>query len=284
MQPHLHELPPQAGKIVAEAGIPPCPGVIAKLVREARSDDPDLPRIAELVSSDPALAAEMLKTANSALYGASAPLSSVRAALMRIGMQNAAQLITGLLLRQAFPVGGEQMETFWETSSRVAAFSAHIAGKLRVVERETAFTYGLFRDCGTAVMLQRFPDYPRLVAVAPKMGRRVTDLETVRYGATHAQLGFAMGRSWLLHEYLCLAVLHHHSPDAQLGRRGDLDKLSMRLIAVGALAEHAHLRDAGETPGEEHARALELSLAQFNITEAQLDEIALEAAEATAAA
>lgn len=278
MHSHADELPAQAERIIADAGIPPCPAVLAKLVREARSDEPDLVRMAGLVSSDPALAASILKTANSALYASGAPLSSVRQALMRVGMQNAAEVITGLLLRQAFPVGGAHMERFWESSSRVAALSARIAGAVKGVERETAFTFGLFRDCGTAVLLQRFADYPRLVAAAPKIGRRVSDLETVRYGATHAQVGFAMARSWLLHEQLCRAVRYHHSPDAQSGRRNDLDPASMRLIAVGAVAEYAHARESDETPSEEVATAFAFALGQLGISESALEGIVEEAA------
>jgi HD-like signal output (HDOD) protein len=280
MQPHADDLPEQAARIVADGGIPPCPAVLAKLVREARSDEPDLERIERLVSSDPALAASILQAANSALYTSGARLSSVRQALMRVGMRNAAELITGLLLRQAFPVGGEQMERFWESSARIADLSARIAGAVKGVERETAFTFGLFRDCGTAVLLQRFADYPRLIAAAPKIDRRVTELETVRYGATHAQIGFAMARSWLLHEHLCRAVLHHHSPDAQNGRRSDLDPASMRLIAVSALAEYQHACESDGAPGDEVAIAYAFSLGQLGLSQDALDEICREAAEA----
>lgn len=112
----------------------------------------------------------------------------------------------------------------------------------------------------------------------------VTDLETVRYGATHAQVGFAMARGWLLHEHLCRAVLHHHSPDAQSGRRSDLDPASMRLIAVGALAEYQHARESDETPSEEVTTAFAFALSQLGISEAALDEIALETEEAGASA
>ena len=280
MHPHAEDLPEQAARIVADAGIPPCPAVLAKLVREARSDEPDLERIERLVSSDPALAASIVKTANSALYSVGARLSSVRQALMRVGMRNAAEVITGLLLRQAFPVGGEHMERFWESSARIAELSARIAGGVEGVERETAFTFGLFRDCGTAVLLQRFADYPRLVAAAPKIDRRVTELEAVRYGATHAQVGYAMARGWLLHEHLCRAVLYHHSPDAQSGRRSDVDPASMKLIAVGALAEYHHSCESDGTPSDEVAVAYAFSLSHLGIPQAALDAVLSETAEA----
>ena len=51
----------------------------------------------------------------------------------------------------------------------------------------------------------------------------------------------------------------------------------MRLIAVAALAEQAHLRESDEAPSEEVATALAFSLSQLGISESALDEIVAEA-------
>ena len=83
MHSHAVELPPQAERIVADSGIPPCPAVLAKLVREARSDEPDFARIEGLVTSDPALAASILSAANSALYSGGARYTTLRASELR---------------------------------------------------------------------------------------------------------------------------------------------------------------------------------------------------------
>jgi HD-like signal output (HDOD) protein len=275
-------------RMVADIGIPPCPTVLATLIREARADEPDFGRVSELISSDVGLSAAMLKVANSALYGAGgARLDSVRQAVMRIGLKSAVQLVTGLLLRQAFPAdGNDRLERFWESSSRIAALSAHIAvavGSAQAAqERELAHTFSLFRDCGSALMLCRFTDYPSLTAAAAKLDRRLTDLEQVRYGFSHAQVGFELACSWLLNDVLCKAVLHHHSQDAMRGRRGDLHATSMRLIAIAAIAENVYCMENGEAPGKELARAGELSLMQFDLAPAALRELA-EGAEALAA-
>lgn len=269
--------------MVADIGIPPCPAVLAKLIREARADEPDFACIGDLIASDVGLSAAMLKVANSALYGASgARLDSVRQAVMRIGLKNTVQLLTGLLLRQAFPADGNQnLDGFWESSSRIAAIAAHIATQVgsapSAADRELAFTFSLFRDSGTALMLRRYADYPRLVAAAEKLGRRLTDVEQARYGFSHAQLGFELARSWLLNEVLCSAVLHHHSPDATLGRRRDLQPASMRLIAIAVLAEHVYLAQSGEARGKELAAAVELALLHVGLARSALEGIAREA-------
>jgi HD-like signal output (HDOD) protein len=270
-------------RMVAEIGIPPCPSVLATLIREARADEPDFGRVASLISSDVGLSAAMLKVANSALYGGNASVDSARGAVMRIGLKSAVQLVTGLLLRQAFAADGNaSLEQFWESSGRIAALSAHIAGqvgsKAAAAERELAYTFSLFRECGTALMLLRFPDYPRLVAATEKLDRRLTDLEQARYGFTHTQVGYELAHSWLLNDVLCTAVLHHHSPDAMRGRRSDLSPTSMRLIAIAAIAESAYQIDSGETPRKELATATKFALLQFNLTSADLDNFAREAA------
>lgn len=275
----------QADRIVADIGVPSCPAILTKLLRESRRDEPDFQLITGWIGSDMGLSAAILKTANSSLYGGSHQLTSIRQALMRVGMRNALQLITGLLLRQALPVSANvYMEDFWEASSRISALSGYLAGAIKVADREAAFAFGLFRDCGMAVMLRKFDDYARVVGRAASGGMRLTDVEVARYGVNHAQVGYATARSWLLPDQLCDAVLHHHSPDAQRGRRGDLDPGSMRLIAVGALAEFAYQHELGETPRAEVDSAAVFSLMQFGISEAALLELAEGAVETAEAA
>ncbi len=256
------------------------------MIREARADEPDLRTFSSLIESDIALGAAMLKVANSALYGnGGSPLDSVRKAVLRIGVANSVQLITGLLLRQAFPAGANaRLDQFWASSSRIAALAAHIAGKLGgasadPAERELAYTFSLFRDCGMALMLCRYENYPRLLTARVKLDRRLTDLEHAQYGFNHAQVGLALARSWLLNEVICQAVFHHHSPDAMRGRRSDLTPASMRLVAIGVLAERVNLLELGDAPDRELEVSVELSLRQLGLAQDSLSQFALHAGE-----
>src|SRR5262249_39116975 len=105
MSQDLETLSPEAEQIVKSIGIPPCPALLAKLVREMRNDDPDFAKLGELIGSDVSLAAVLLKTVNSPFYGLRAKATSIRQALVFVGLRNVTQLVTGLLLRQAFPAG-----------------------------------------------------------------------------------------------------------------------------------------------------------------------------------
>src|SRR5262245_55625277 len=127
MTSDIEALSRQAEDIVKSIGLPPCPAILTKLVREMRNAEPDFARLGELISGDVGLAAGLLKTVNSPFYGLRAKIGSVRQALVLIGLRNVTQLITGLLLRQAFPVGANaRMEEFWNYSSKIARLSACI--------------------------------------------------------------------------------------------------------------------------------------------------------------
>lgn len=235
--PSNEELDREARKIVGEIGIPPCPAILTRLLREMREDEPDFQGIGTMLSSDIGLAASMLKTVNSPFYGLGRKATSIQQALMLLGLQNVARLVTGLLLRQVFAVSNSDvMEGFWTNAANIAAGTAHLAHTLRCAERDEAYTFGLFRDCGMPLLACKYPDYADLLKGGTLAhGQTLLDAEEDRYGLTHALVGYHMATSWYLAPELCQAIQQHHDPRLPLqgpaGKRGTL-------IALGMLAEH----------------------------------------------
>lgn len=210
---HYSALPgSDAEQVVKNIGIPPCPAILTKLLREMREDEPDLNKIGKLIGSDLSLAAAILKTVNSPSYGLGTKVSSVHQALNLIGLRNAAQLVTGLLLRNAFQGGSSHaMDEFWESSSTIALLNASLARKLRVIDREEAYTFALFRDCGALAMMVGARQYrPMLPGTSTMHGKHLIEFETERYRVNHAVTGYYLTKSWHVPEPLCEAVLHHH--------------------------------------------------------------------------
>ena len=88
-------------------------------------------------------------------------------ALQLMGLRNTVEIVTGLLLRQAFPVGDNAaMETFWQTSSGIAELTAQLARPLGIKNRDEAYTFALFRDYGVPLMIRQFPTYANFMLVA----------------------------------------------------------------------------------------------------------------------
>ncbi len=238
VQPHA-VTDAQASRIVAEIGIPPCPAILTEMLREAREDEPDFHAIGRLLTRDLGLSAIMLKTVNSPFYGLRSKATSVQQALVYLGIRQVVQLVTGLLLHQVFPVTrGEVMGLLWESSARMAASVSWLATELGFADRDEAYTFGLFRDCGLLLMARKYPDYGALVyAHGLPHPRTMVDDEGAKYVTDHAQVGYHMARSWYLPDDLCLAVRHHHDAALFAGEGRALEGKARELVAVSMLAD-----------------------------------------------
>lgn len=89
-------------KIVRAIGIPPCPKIVLEFMQEMRKDDADMRRLADLIGSDPGLAAAVLKTANSSMFALKSKVSTVQQAFAVLGMRATSMLVSSLLLKDHF--------------------------------------------------------------------------------------------------------------------------------------------------------------------------------------
>lgn len=235
-------VPPEsadADRIAGDLKIPPCPGVLAEFSAEARKDEPDTRRLVQLIGSDAGLAGAVLQTVNSPFYGLAQKATDLRQALSILGLRGTTGLISALLLKNAFPAAtGSLMQRYWDDSTRIAEVAVAVAMRSRRVGREEAHTYALFRNCGLAVMIARFPDYGDVFARHDSTpGADLALVEEARYRYNHARVGFALARGWLLPDTVARSILLHH----EIGRVADGTRetagASAPLIALGLLAE-----------------------------------------------
>lgn len=220
--------------------IPPRPVILTQLMNEVKKDEADIHVIAGLIASDVGLAATTLKTVNSPFYGLSRKVASVQQAVSLLGMKNVTTIATGLLLRASVGGGKLSLERFWDSAEKVANIAAFIASSLPRVSRDDAYTFGLFRDCGIPILMQKFPDYKdTLRAANGVLDRPMTDVEDEHHATNHATIGYLMAKTWYLPEALCEAILRHHDPSVFIS--GDHAAPEVRtLISVVSLAENLH--------------------------------------------
>ena len=264
MQQETAALDQEVEQIVKTNGIPTCPAILTKLVREMRDDDPDFAKIGRMIGGDVGLAAAMLKTVNSPFYGLRTKATSVAQALALLGLRNVAQLVTGLLLRQAFSgADSREMEEYWESSSGIALIAAWLAPKVKGANRDDAYTFALFRDCGVPVLMTTFDYEPAPCGAADPAA--VLAAEHEAFGVDHTALGYQLATSWLLPDATCQAVLAHHNyadPDLSTG--------SARLIAIALAAEWLYTMHKNGRPCREWAVASEFALGQLDKTQDEL--------------
>lgn len=263
-------------EILERVEIPPCPAILTKLLRETRVEEPDFRRIGQLIGRDVALAASVLKLANSSFYGLSAKLASVPQALTLLGLGTTTQLVTGVLLRQAFDgVTGPAMERYWKMSIATSLICALLCREAGRGDSGVACTFGLFRDCGKPVMQQKFTIYADIFdgsALVP--GEPVLEIENERYATNHARVGAQLVRSWHLPETLCIAILHHHDLLYSREHLANADADARALIATGLAAEQLFSSATGASC-HEWASAAEWALFELGLTQKQFADLSL---------
>lgn len=190
--------------------LPPCPAALVAALKEARSPDADLGKIARLVAQDVGLSAPMLKLANSPYFGLRNKASSIQQAIVVLGLRNTVNLLNNVALRANVAGNLPGMDKFWERSCMTALAASRVAAQIPGVSRDDAYTVGLFHDSGIPVLMQKFPDYPQNVGEVPRISGNVCEAENDCYSTTHAVVGNLLARNWLLPPNMCRAILCHH--------------------------------------------------------------------------
>jgi len=218
--------------------IPPRPEIVSVLFEEMSRDEPNLARVSRKITSDPGLAAAMLKAANSPAFGLSRKLSSVAQAIDFLGMRNVASIATGLAIRHALGGGAAaQQRHFWDMAEKTALLCATFARKLRGIAVDEAYTFGLFHDCGVPLLMRQFPHYEKTLAGANDLGATtLLEREQADVGTHHGAVGYFLTRSWQLPDDFCRAVLWHH--DTEVFEDRSVAEPVRNFVGIIHLAEH----------------------------------------------
>jgi len=259
----------EAQRLLAGIVIPPRPTVVTAIMEERAREDPDLRRIGALIAADVALAAAVLKTVNSPLYGFKRQVSDIDQAVSLLGMSNIATLVTGLALRSGVPAHG--LDRFWDSAARTALVSAFVAKELGCLTPTEAHLFGLFRDCGIPLMLARFGDYKDSLRLANAEARRAfTDVEDDRHATNHAVVGSLLAANWSLAEDLRAAIRSHHDLGVY---QSAISPKAMNLVAVGVLAEYIENNYSRLATGHEWVKLGEATLAHLMLDAPALEEL-----------
>ncbi len=226
----------ETDKILSGIKIPPRPAVLNELLEESRKDTPDIQKIGALIAKDVALSVSMLKLVNSPYYGLKRKIESPQQATIILGINIIKGIITGLSLKSSYEAF-EGQDKFWGKAELVANVAMVIASRLPGVSKETAYTFGLFRDCGIPLMMQRIPNYQKIYdAAVVSTSKSFVAIEEEHIPTNHTVVGHMMAKSWELAPEVCEAIASHH--DNIFAEDCQISADASALIAVSLLAEY----------------------------------------------
>jgi HD-like signal output (HDOD) protein len=177
--------------------LPAIPRVIQELIASFQDEGVAVKHLADLISTDQVITANLLRMANSAYFEVPCTIATVSDAVTRLGLTNVRTLVISLGLTGSFQsIPGSDAGPFWRYSLHTAVVARHL-GKQIGIEPELAFTVGLMHAVGELVMHVAMPVAMRAMnhAVALLDPSRL-DVEQTTFGYTHAEVGAELARRW----------------------------------------------------------------------------------------
>ena len=203
------------------AEVPPLPHVVRELLRELSDPASNARSVARIAASDPALAASLIRTVNSAAMGMRHRITSVAEAVSYLGYSMVRSLVIRMRLQLIMPTaaGGAQAydaEDLWVHSLAVAYAAEALCERLPGIDRGFVSTLGLLHDIGKLAINSYFPASAHQVRTPSPdhPAESFLDRERRVLGADHAEIGAMLAQHWKLPPDLVEAIRWHHAPDA----------------------------------------------------------------------
>lgn len=141
-----------------DVALPPRSHAAARLHEALGRDDGDIGEIIDILETDPALTAGVLRVANSSFYGGLSAVTTVRAAVVRLGGPEVTRLALAVLEKGAFTVSDPElaaaMDPLWDRAVGVAMAARWLARRLGYdTLQNEAFIGGLLHDIGKLVLV-----------------------------------------------------------------------------------------------------------------------------------
>ena len=242
-------------KTMATTALPSRPGVYMELNQVLSDPDWQPHQVSAVLERDVAMSAKVLQLANSALFGLTSTVTSVRDAVMYLGVDTIRSLsLTAEAFGKVSPRGSADfsLDSFQSHAMLVARITASILPAGRA--QQEAVTAALLHDIGKLVLIS---DGSRRGAQLTEQARRrqvpmhVVEQETD--GVTHAHVGAHLLSLWGLPDGIVEAVAHHHDP-------GSVDGLAFDGVAAVHIANGLANEIAPVAEGEPPRAGLDVEL------------------------
>ena len=184
-----------------------------RIRQEIGKDDPNIKDVEKMIICDQALTAQVLRVANSAFYSGLKKISTVRDAMIRLGTNEIANIVTiitqGKNYQAKDPFVAGLMEKLWQHSVACAAGAQWLAqlANLRCLLNE-AFFAGLLHDVGKLFLLTVIEN----LKVSGKLNFPLNE-DVVNQTLTdlHTESGHSLLKNWNLPEIYSGVVRDHHA-------------------------------------------------------------------------
>ncbi|MEW5757846.1 MAG: HDOD domain-containing protein [Pseudomonadota bacterium] len=192
------------------------PAIYYRLNDAINNPSVSLKDIAGIIEKDPALAAQLLRIANSALFKFPSQVTTITQAITIVGTQQLKDLTLACKVISAFPkiqVEAVTDEQFWHHSIAVGIAARVLAASRRESNVERYYVIGLLHDIGRLLIYLMKPQLAgQARSICQQDHRLLFKVEDEIMQTSHSELSGLLLKHWNLPDSLWEPVLHHHNP------------------------------------------------------------------------
>ncbi|MFQ5556493.1 MAG: HDOD domain-containing protein [Acidimicrobiales bacterium] len=196
--------------------IEPLPASISRLLSVVADPDYSHRDILEVIRFDPALTADLLRRANSAIYSGRAAVTRIADAISRLGMSTVISVAVARVMQDrmavSLPAYGLGANDLWNHSMAATVAAEAIRRQSGAPLPPQAGTAALLHDVGKLIVADCLsPSIIEAVAsAATTEGLPLHEAERTVLGVDHAEVGGVAVRTWGLPVSVQVAVTRHH--------------------------------------------------------------------------
>ena len=203
-----------------EFQLPVLPTMIMQLISLMEDEKTTFQEMARLIMTDQVLISRILKVANSPYYGGAGQVDSIHFAIVRLGMREIVNIVTGLQINAMAcrDIPQDRLQTILDDALKTAFMASGLARHCRL-DPEEAFLGGLLLDLGKTVILSVAKDFQIEQSLLDEL-----------LDSRHAEIGTLIARKWNYPESIQHLIRYHHTRN--------IGGIVNRLVALIQIADH----------------------------------------------
>lgn len=179
--------------------------------------DVSMSEIEDILRHDPGLATNVLRLANSAFFGLSTKVGSLKQAVMLLGVKRFSQIAVSASMSKTM---GKAVEGYdlspgelWLHSIAVSNTAEAIAKNRNITETNDVFTPALVHDMGKLVLGKFVKEELQKIERITSNAVPLDVAEHMVLGTDHAEIGALILAKWSFPSDIISAVRWHHNPE-----------------------------------------------------------------------
>jgi putative nucleotidyltransferase with HDIG domain len=197
--------------------IPPFPAIALKALHLMSGTDTSLLELCNLIRSDLAFSAAILRIANSPLVAFPKNVTSVLQASMLLGFQRLRSVVITVGLKAYLENSFTPLMQLCWRHSVACAILAERSAESSFLDKHFAYTAAILHDIGRVALATFMPGpYARVIERGADQPQDLLRIEQELCGIDHCQAGRSLVTAWNLPEAFLEITACHHDPDVHL--------------------------------------------------------------------